>query len=192
MPSSPFQLFSAWYKEATSAKIVEPNAVNLSTVDSLGNPSSRIVLLKGVFDDKFRIYTCYSSDKGRAIDSNPNVSMLWYWDVLEQQVRVKGVAARTSRAETEAYFRSRPRESQLSAYVSAQSQVVSSRDELEKKRLKAIKELEGKDVPLPDNWGGYDIAPSYFEFWQGRANRFHDRLVFERNASSWSIKRLEP
>lgn len=191
-PSNPFELFKNWMEEAIKAELPEPNAFNLSTVDAAGKPHARIVLLKGLESNKFIFYTNYKSAKGRQMTVNNHVAATFLWLELERQVRIEGTVNPISREESEAYFQSRPRESRLGAWASAQSSVVSSRQALEKNFARVTNEFEGKEIPLPDFWGGYAIDAHYIEFWQGRASRMHDRIAYTREAEKWLIQRLSP
>ena len=191
---NPFELFKLWLDEIEAAREVEEvNTMTVSTIGLDGFPKSRIVLLKEFDEEGFTFYTNYLSEKGKAIARNPKVCLSFFWPQSERQVIIKGTAKKTSEEESLQYFQSRPRGSQLGAWASEQSDVISSRDYLEK-RLEALeKEYEGKDVPKPPHWGGYKIVPSQFEFWQGRANRLHDRIYFAKeDDSNWKIDRLAP
>ncbi len=193
LPSSPLDLWRQWLADAVAAELAEANAMVLSTVDPDGAPSSRMVLCKGADDAGFVFFTNYGSRKGLAIAAEPRVSLLFPWHPLGRQVRVEGVATKTSYDESAAYFGSRPRGAQLSAAASRQSRVVASRAELEAAVVAVAGATGSSDVPLPDDWGGFRVAPSVVEFWQGRPDRLHDRLVYRRTDSSvWSVERLAP
>lgn len=189
---NPFIQFRYWFEEAVSSEILEPNAMILSTVDRDSKPSQRTVLMKAIDETGIVFYTNYTSRKSEHIQSNPNVSVLFPWYDLERQVSIEGTVEKVSTAQSLKYFLSRPFGSQLGAWVSNQSQVISSRSILEEKlaQMKA-KFSEGK-VPLPDEWGGYKIKPERIEFWQGRKNRLHDRIVYIKENKLWNIKRLAP
>lgn len=189
---NPFIQFRNWFEEAISSEILEPNAMILSTVDRDSKPSQRTVLMKAIDETGIVFYTNYTSRKSEHIQSNPNVSVLFPWYDLERQVSIEGTVEKVSTAQSLKYFLSRPFGSQLGAWVSNQSQVISSRSILEEKlaQMKA-KFSEGK-VPLPDEWGGYKIKPERIEFWQGRKNRLHDRIVYIKENKLWNIKRLAP
>lgn len=189
----PLRLFSRWLQESVEAGLKDPTAMTLATVSADGQPSQRIVLLKGVDERGFVFYTNYESRKGEDIAANPKVSLHFPWHGLERQVRVAGVAEKVSREESLEYFRSRPRDSQAAAVVSAQSRPVESREML----VKAFEELKQKyddqEIPLPEFWGGYRVIPSEIEFWQGAEKRLHDRFVYRRQPDgSWHVERLAP
>lgn len=190
--SSPFHQFKDWFEVAIKSDLFyDPTAFNLSTcgVDML--PSSRIVLLKS-FDEKgFQFFTNYSSEKGIDLDENPFASMLFYWDKLERQVRIKGKVEKLSDLESDNYFNSRPYESRIGAIASSQSSVLDSKLSLEENILELKKKFP-KDPPRPNSWGGYIIRPDSFEFWQGRESRLHDRIKYSKNESNWDIERLYP
>ncbi|MBY0508253.1 MAG: pyridoxamine 5'-phosphate oxidase [Bryobacteraceae bacterium] len=182
--SDPWVQFESWFQEAVSAGLREPNAMTLATA----TPNARIVLMKGYSPDGVVFYTNYESAKGREIEANPCVALLFFWRELERQVRIRGTAARISREETLAYFRSRPPGSQMGAAISPQSQVIPDRAWLES-RLASMGEGE---VALPENWGGFRVRVSEFEFWQGRPCRLHDRLRYRLAAGAWVRERLAP
>ncbi|MEU6218403.1 pyridoxamine 5'-phosphate oxidase [Streptomyces sp. NPDC047022] len=198
LSAHPMDQFAVWFKQAAQASIAgmiyEPNAMVVSTVDAEGRPSSRTVLLKQYDTEGFVFYTNYDSRKARELTANPQVALLFPWHPMARQVIVTGTVRRTGRDETAAYFRSRPHGSQLGAWASAQSSVISSRTELEL----AYEELsarypEGTLVPVPPNWGGFRVIPQTVEFWQGRENRLHDRLYYTAEPDgSWRVERLSP
>lgn len=188
--SNPFKQFETWFEEVLKSNIYEPNAMILAT--ALENkPSARVVLLKGFDETGFKFYTNYLSRKGKQISSNPNAALLFYWMELERQVRIEGKIQKLSREESLEYFNSRPLESRLGALASNQSEVIPDREYLEKK-FNQMKELYSENPPMPENWGGYKLIPDLFEFWQGRPNRLHDRIVYESQESNWKIYRLSP
>lgn len=189
---NPFFQFSRWYNLALESDFVHPDAMSLSTADKNGKPSARIVLLKGFDENGFVFYTNYDSKKGSELIQNSYASLLFYWDKLDKQVRIEGIIEKVSLKESEEYFRSRPRGSQLGALVSPQSKVIKSREELEKKYNELGKKYEGMEIPFPENWGGYRLKPNYFEFWQNRDNRLHDRFRYVKEKDTWKIERLAP
>jgi len=180
----PWAQFEAWFQEAVNSGLREPNAMTLATA----TPNARIVLMKGYSPEGITFFTNYESTKGRELAANPSVALLFFWNELERQVRLRGTAAKVSREETLAYFRSRPRGSQVGAAVSPQSSVIASRAELEAK----LEHYAEGEVPLPDTWGGYRVAISEFEFWQGRPSRLHDRLRYRCGDGAWVRERLAP
>lgn len=188
----PLVQLQTWIADAGAAGLLEPTAMTLATVAADGKPSARQVLFKGLHQGRLTFYTNYESRKGTEIARNSGVALVFWWDALERQVRVEGRADKLPTALSEAYFRSRPRLSQLAAYTSRQSRAVISRAELDARLRQNEQRFAGQDVPLPVAWGGYAVAPEYFEFWQGRRGRLHDRLVYQRSGPGWSIARLEP
>tara|TARA_R110001599_G_scaffold1889_4_gene9690 strand:- start:112345 stop:112989 length:645 start_codon:yes stop_codon:yes gene_type:complete len=190
--ADPIEQFKIWLDESLKAMLPEPNAMTLSTVDSDQKPHSRIVLLKGIEKNGFIFYTNYKSDKGRDIESNPNVSICFLWKELERQVRIEGVAKKISSEASEEYFVSRPVKSQIGALASEQSSVIENRAILEEKFEALTKLYSTGHVPMPDHWGGYVVEPNSIEFWQGRRSRLHDRIKYEKDKKNWIIKRLAP
>ncbi|MEM9337685.1 MAG: pyridoxamine 5'-phosphate oxidase [Bacteroidota bacterium] len=189
---NPFDQFKKWFDEAVSSEETEPNAMILATVGRDNAPLQRTVLLKGFDAGSFTFFTNYASEKGRQIAENPTVSLLFPWINLQRQLIIQGTASKIPREESLAYFRSRPRGSQLGALVSNQSEKISSREVLEEKLAIAEKDFENQEVPLPDHWGGYVVKPSFFEFWQGRQSRLHDRICFKLDGNEWKISRRSP
>jgi len=190
---SPFKQFDKWFQQALAAGLPEPNAMTLATATPDGKPSARVVLLKGFNEHGFVFFTNYESQKGRELSANPHAALVCYWIELERQVRISGRVSRVSAEESEDYFRSRPVGSQLGAWVSRQSQVVSGREILEDKLEELTQEYQSKPIPLPPYWGGYRVAPDTLEFWQGRPNRLHDRLRYTcQPDDQWLIERLSP
>jgi pyridoxamine 5'-phosphate oxidase len=193
LASDPIEMFGRWFDDTVRAGLHEPNAMVVTTVSAQGRPSTRMVLLKGVDERGFVFYTNYESQKGRDIEGNPSVSLLFPWHDLQRQVRIDGLAERVSREESEAYFSARPRDSQLGAWASPQSREVSSRSELDRLLGEVERRFGDGDVPLPPQWGGYRVTPELVEFWQGRRGRMHDRLVYRRaQGDRWDIARLAP
>jgi pyridoxamine 5'-phosphate oxidase len=188
----PFRQFEQWFQEAEAAKLAEPNAMICALASADGRPSSRIVLLKGLDGRGFVFYSHYESRKGRELAANARASLLFPWVALERQVIVEGAVSRLTREESEAYFHSRPRLSQLAAWASAQSSVIAGREVLEEAMKALEKKYAGAEVPLPPHWGGYRVAPETVEFWQGRRSRLHDRLRYRREKNEWVIERLAP
>ena len=189
--SNPFDQFEVWFKDFVSVKKSQPNAMVLSTVSSDNKPSSRVVLLKHVDENGFVFFTNYNSQKGQDLAHNPEVSLLFYSIELERQIHVSGRVERVSREESEAYFKSRPKGSQIAAIVSKQSETVESRDVLEDIYAEYEHKLGG-DLVCPDYWGGYRVIPEEFEFWQGRSCRLHDRLIYTHEKNTWVVTRRFP
>lgn len=190
---NPIRQFELWFNEATNSEVQEPNAMNLATLNERGQPSSRIVLLKGIEDDKFQFYTNYQSKKGKELDTNPACALTFFWPELERQVRIEGVAERADAKTSDTYFKSRPRESQIGAWSSPQSSILENRTILEER----VKQMQEKfstetDLPRPHQWGGYLITPLLVEFWQGRPNRLHDRIEYTLVDNVWQMHRLAP
>ncbi len=190
--SDPMEQFSLWFNAALESEITEPNAMILSTVSPEGSPSSRTVLLKGLESDGFIFFTNYESEKGRHISNNKNVAILFLWLDLERQVRITGKAVKLDTLASETYFKSRPVESQIGAWASSQSEVVPGREYLEEKFESMKQRFTDGEIPLPPFWGGYKVVPSKMEFWQGRPNRLHDRILYTRDDNEWKIERLSP
>lgn len=190
---SPFEQFEIWFREATKTEIPEPNAMSLATVSDNGSPSQRTVLLKCYDKDGFVFFTNYESNKAKHIEKNPKVSILFLWGALARQVQICGTASKISASDSLKYFVTRPRGSQLGAWCSQQSSVISSRTLIELK-LKEMKEkFLNRKVPLPSFWGGYRVLPTSFEFWQGQTSRLHDRFLYSRiEDETWNIERLAP
>ena len=186
--------FRGWLEEAIAAQLDEPTAMTISTVATTGQPSSRVVLLKGLPDDTgFLFYTNYDSRKGQELAAQPLAALNFFWPGLERQVRVEGRIEKAPETMSTEYFQSRPRSSQLGAWASPQSQVIGSREELEAREEAVAEKFEARDpLPRPDNWGGYILRPTRLELWQGRPSRLHDRIVYEREGAAWKRSRLAP
>jgi pyridoxamine 5'-phosphate oxidase len=188
----PITMFERWFAEASTAGLTEANAMVLATASASGLPSTRTVLLKGVGPDGFVFFTNYDSRKSAELAVNPRCALLFGWYPLQRQVRIEGTAVRVSRAETEAYFATRPRDSQLGAWASAQSRAVASRAELDASYEEVQARFGDGEIPAPPFWGGYRVRPESVEFWQGRRGRMHDRLVYRSTAGGWTTQRLAP
>lgn len=188
VPANPFSLFSAWYDLAKNTEgILEPNIMTLATATIQAKPSARIVLLKEVNNEGFVFFTNYHSRKGKEISHNPQAELLFFWDRIEKQIRIEGTIKKISTAASEAYFYSRPIESQYGAMASPQSSVIT------KEKLEENLVIAQNEKPVrPENWGGYVLQPNYFEFWQGRPSRLHDRIIYVKNEENWQISRLAP
>lgn len=192
LPAAPLTLWERWLADAAAADLAEVNAMVVSSVGADGAPSSRMVLCKGADERGFVFFTNMQSRKSREIAAEPRVALLFPWHPLGRQVRVEGVASPVERAEAEAYFASRPRGAQLSACASAQSHPVPDRPALEAEVARLEREYAGREVPCPPSWGGWRVIPQTVEFWQGRRDRLHDRLVYRRHDGGWSVERLAP
>ena len=192
-PPNPFDLFGHWFDEVQShGKEQEINAMTLSTHLAEGGIASRVVLLKEVRDDGFVFYTNYNSTKGQSIAHDHRVCLSFFWQSMERQVIIQGIATKLTAKDSDQYFNSRPRGSQLGAHVSDQSTKIEDRTALESKLAALETQYQGRLIPRPTHWGGYVVTPSSIEFWQGRANRLHDRLAYKRESSAWTITRLSP
>ena len=194
IPEDPINLFHKWFYETEEfGNIEEVNAMTVATIGLDGFPKSRVVLLKKFNEEGFIFYTNYSSEKGKAILNNPNICLSFFWHSMERQVIIKGMAEKTSEIISDNYFQSRPDGSKLGAIVSSQSEVIPSRNYLDEKLKQLEKQFEGKEIPRPDFWGGFLVRPVEVEFWQGRANRLHDRIRYKVEEDySWIIERLSP
>jgi pyridoxamine 5'-phosphate oxidase len=189
----PIVQFETWFKEALNALVIEPNAMNLSTVNESGKPSSRIVLLKGIENRKLIFYSNYQSRKGKELQMNSGCALTFFWPDLERQVRIEGVAERVDPTTSEKYFQSRPRGSQIGAWASPQSALIKDRTILEERAAQIESKFLGVPVlPKPQQWGGYAVEPLMFEFWQGRASRLHDRIEYTLVEGQWKVYRLAP
>ncbi len=190
LKATPHEMLDFWLSEVE--ELHDFNAMVVSSVDASGQPHSRVVLLRGVNEDGLKFYTNYSSHKGQELEQNNKVALNFFWPTVERQVRVEGELHKLSDAESDAYFNSRPRESQIGAWVSPQSSTIESREVLNERFREFTDKFEGHPVPRPAHWGGYIIRPKYFEFWQGRPNRLHDRLTYSLVEGNWSIGRMAP
>ncbi len=188
----PFELFGRWLQMALDENVPEPIAMNLATADATGRPSSRIVLLRGFDQNGFVFYTNYNSSKGNQMHDQPMVALNFYWQELHKQVRIEGHVIQIPESISDEYFNSRPRESQLGAWASAQSERLNSRLELEEKLALIEQKYKDQPVPRPPHWGGYQVIPNLFEFWQGRPDRLHDRFQYTLQNNSWQSNRLSP
>lgn len=188
----PYGLFEKWLSQAIETINVDANAMVLSTVNSAGEPSSRVVLLKGMHEGGLVFYTNYRSHKAEDMNVNNSVALNFFWKELERQVRIGGRVEKAPEDLSDAYFNSRPEGSRIGAWTSPQSQVIPDRDFLETRRQKYTSMYDAGDIPRPEHWGGYVVYPSYMEFWQGRASRLHDRIRFEKQENTWSRSRLAP
>jgi pyridoxamine 5'-phosphate oxidase len=191
MAADPFTQFAAWMNDALKADVLDPNAMTVATVDSDNKPSARVVLLKAFDATGFVFFTNYESKKGRDLDANANASFNFFWPQLHRQIAICGSVEKTSREESEKYFKSRPIDSQLAAWASAQSSEIASREFLEE-RFNEFRKKFDTQVPLPQFWGGFRLTPDKFEFWQGRQNRLHDRIVYTLDGDAWQMSRLSP
>jgi pyridoxamine 5'-phosphate oxidase len=189
---SPIEQFQKWFNEAIASQLLEPNAFLISTISSEGKPSSRIVLLKGI-DTGFKFYTNYLSRKGTELAENPHACITFFWAELERQVRIEGLIEKVSAEDSDEYFQSRPRGSQVGAWVSNQSMVIENREVLEAREKHLIEKFGDDIIPRPPHWGGYRLVPNYVEFWQGRPSRLHDRIAYTlQDDGNWKIERLSP
>ena len=191
--TDPIQQFNKWWQQAIDSKIDEVNAMTLATVDVHGHPSARIVLLKGYDEKGFVFFTNYECDKGKEIAANDHVCLVFFWKELERQVRIKGSVRKISAADSDTYFNSRPLESRIGAWTSQQSSPVESRDVLEINFLEVSERFSKEEIFRPAHWGGYVVMPTSIEFWQGRPNRLHDRIVYQQDEKGrWGFVRLSP
>jgi pyridoxamine 5'-phosphate oxidase len=191
--TNPIKQFEKWFQQALASGIEEPNAMTLATSTTDGKPSARIVLLKGIKDNGFVFFTNYESKKGKQIHDNPFACLVFFWKELERQITIQGEIKKVSEQESDEYFASRPVESRIGAWSSPQSQVIESREVLEKNGIYFTNKFQSQNIPRPPHWGGYILLPTLIEFWQGGAGRLHDRLQYSTDATnSWIIERLAP
>jgi len=188
----PIKQFQGWLDEAFAAKLPLAEAMTLATVSSDGQPSARMVLLKQVDQNGFVFFTNYRSAKAEQMEANPRAALVFFWPQLERQVRVEGSVSKTSAEESCEYFQTRPRESQIGAWASAQSEVIAGREVLEQRALELETLYRDREIDCPDFWGGYRLKPESIEFWKGRIGRLHDRILYQRSADGWAISRLAP
>ncbi|OYY13570.1 MAG: pyridoxamine 5'-phosphate oxidase [Polynucleobacter sp. 24-46-87] len=191
VPPNPLSLFQLWFDQAVKAECPEPNSMTLATADAAGNPSARIVLLKGADSAGFTFFTNYESQKGKELAARPHAALLFHWHELERQVRIKGVVERVSPAESDEYFHSRPAASRIGAWASPQSAEIPNREFLEEAEKRFAADF-GDRPPRPEHWGGYRLHPTEIEFWQGRPSRLHDRIHYQLDGAQWRIARLAP
>lgn len=192
LPEEPIPLFRQWFNQAVDSEVTEPNAMALATVTGANTPNVRMVLLKGLDENSISFYTNYESRKGKELDANPTAACTIWWAELERQVRLSGRVEKMTDAESDNYFESRPRESQIGAWASSQSRPVVDRKELEDQFREIKKRFEGKEIPKPEYWGGFRIILDTVEFWQGRPGRLHDRIFYQQSSGKWNRQRLAP
>ena len=189
---NPFRQFERWFKDVIKLDLPEKNAMILATASNKSKPSARVVLLKGITNQGFKFFTNYKSAKAKDILETSSASLLFYWAGLERQIRIEGKIRKLSKTESQKYFYTRPYESRIAAWASEQSKIIPDRNFLELRYKKFETKFSGKKIPLPPNWGGYILVPDYFEFWQGRENRLHDRICYKKLKGEWKIFRLAP
>ena len=192
LAENPIRQFESWLRDACESEALDPNAMSVSTVGADNRPSCRMVLLKYYDEDGFVFFTNHESTKAAQIAENPNVALLFFWPTLGRQIGIRGSAAKISKGDTLKYFATRPRGSQIGAWVSAQSSVISSRSLLEAKYAEIKRKFADGEIPMPSFWGGYRVSPESVEFWQSRTNRLHDRFLYSRVGDGWNIERLAP
>ncbi len=192
LSANPVEQFRTWFEEAMESGIPDPTAMIVSTCSGNNRPSSRTVLLKDFSSEGFSFYTNYSSRKAKELEENPNLALLFFWPVLERQIRIEGKVKKMIPDVSDAYFAQRPRQSQIATWASEQSSIIPDRQFLESRFREAELEFKSRTIPRPEYWGGYLVVPDYFEFWQGRESRLHDRIVYEKRAGNWQNKRLAP
>ena len=190
--NNPFKQYAVWFEEAVNSKILDPYAMCLSTVGLNGQPSSRIVYMRDILDDGFVFYTNYLSQKGKELLSTPKAALNLHWGELDRQIRIEGDVTKVAEEVSDKYFAARPKKSQIGAWASAQSDVLTTREELEQHVLKYTARFKDIEVDRPKHWGGYVLKPTKIEFWQGRASRLHDRIVYNKEGAEWKLRRLSP
>lgn len=189
---NPIEQYAIWFEEAVDAQLLDPYAMSLTTVSANGQPSTRIVYMRGIKSDGFVFYTNYSSSKGRDLAVNNKVALNFFWGELERQIRVEGEVVKISEADSDAYFAKRPRESQIGAWASVQSEEITDRKQLEAQVVSYTNKFKGMKVPRPKHWGGYVVKPTKIEFWQGRPSRLHDRIIYTKKGNDWKQSRISP
>lgn len=189
---NPLLQFSTWFEEAVNAQILDPYAMLISTVDETGQPHTRVVYLRNISEEGMIFYTNYNSQKGKNISASNKIALTFFWVELERQIRIEGTVKKVSEELSDKYFAARPRESQLGAWASNQSETIKNRAELEENLKHYTEKFKNSDVPRPPHWGGYIVEPTKFEFWQGRPSRLHDRLIYAKNNNDWIISRVAP
>jgi len=189
---NPYEQLGVWIEEAINSQILDPYAMVISTANKEGVPSSRVVYLRGIYKEGLVFYTNYESKKGKELIENPQIALNFFWGEVERQVRIDGSVEKFSAEGSDKYFDARPRDSKIGAWASLQSEVINDREELAKRFEDFKNKFEGKDVPRPPYWGGFLVKPNYFEFWQGRPNRLHDRIFYKKNNENWRLGRLMP
>ena len=189
---NPFKQFGDWFNQVLKLELKEPTAMVLATADKKARPSARVVLMKEISSEGITFYTNYNSRKGEELKQNPSAALLFYWTELERQVRIEGNIKKVSRQESVKYFNSRPFGSRIAAWISEQSEIIPNREYLEKRFTELEKNFSDGKISLPPNWGGFRLFPNYFEFWQGKENRMHDRICYRKIKSKWKISRLAP
>jgi len=189
---NPIEQYAIWFEEAVNAQLLDPYAMSLTTVSANGQPSTRIVYMRGIKSDGFVFYTNYNSNKGSDVAANNKVSLNFFWGELERQIRVEGEVEKVSEVDSDAYFAQRPRESQIGAWASSQSEEIRDRKQLEEQVAFYTEKFKDKEVPRPVHWGGYVVKPTKMEFWQGRPSRLHDRIVYTKDRNDWKQSRLSP
>ena len=190
--NDPFKQYAVWFEEAVNSQILDPFAMCLSTVNDEGQPSSRIVYMRDILEDGFVFYTNYLSQKGKELKEVSKAALNLHWGELERQIRIEGDVVKAPQEISDNYFANRPKESQIGAWASAQSDSLTSREELEKKVVAFTEKFKDSDVPRPEHWGGYVLKPTKIEFWQGRESRLHDRIIYTKEEGSWKVGRLSP
>lgn len=190
--ANPIMQFAKWFEEAIGAQVLDPNAMTVCSATKAGKPSARILLLRNFSESGFVYYTNYTSRKGTEIAENPNCALLFFWPELERQIRIEGEVQKQTAEESDLYFKTRPRESKIGAWTSEQSKIISNREVLNKEYEKLSKKYPDENVPRPPYWGGYLLKPNTIEFWQGRPNRLHDRILYTKKNENWKIERLSP